>query len=153
MPEQHDGQITAPTITQDPTSSHFGPAPLSTWNGTELEWVLLHGHCRRACRERGPLFGVPCFSNLKGAWSGRWTQRACVTRRGTGPCWHSPGQLMNSALCPAVQHWDVWQEAQLLFIPVHLFLTAQTKISQKYTHPFADELGDQFSSRGNFLKR
>lgn len=95
MYEQHDGQIPAPSITQDPTSHnpfcllymHFGPAPLSTQDGTELEWVLLHGNCRRACREHAVLFGK--VSDLKGkyvVWRGTLT--VWVTKRGTETCWH-----------------------------------------------------------------
>jgi len=49
---------------------HFGPAPLSTWDGTELEWVLLRRNCSRPCRERALPFGKA--SNLKGKWCVVW---------------------------------------------------------------------------------
>lgn len=70
--------IAAPSVTQDPTSRNpfcllhvrFGPAPLSTWDGTELEWVLRCGNSRRACGEHGPSFGK--VSELKGKWDLVW---------------------------------------------------------------------------------
>lgn len=62
--QAHNGQIAAPSITQGPLScrpfcvlhSHFGPAPLSTRDGTELEQVLMCGTAEGLQKLQSPIW-------------------------------------------------------------------------------------------------
>lgn len=155
MHEQHDGQIAAPSVTQDSTSQnpshllhvHFGPAPLSTWDGTELEWVLCCGNCRRACRERGPSFGK--VFELKGKWDLVWKmdKNSVGHQEGHGDVPAQPWTADEFCSVPLCTARGCPSRGTSLYLHTYFW-----QHRQKYTHPFAEELEEQLPSRGNFCK-
>lgn len=152
-------QIAASSITQGPPfcspfcvlHTHFRPAPLSTWYGTELEQVPMCGTAERPAEITVSLLGGFLIQTASGTLSGRWTQIVWVTKRGTDMCQHSPAQMMNSALCSSAQHRHVWQETEQLFYNcIPIFDCVGKNVSNISTCPFIDELGKKLPSRGSF---